>query len=285
MDHARKEALAAAGFADGPLYAAARPDYPRAALEYFAGELRLGPSTRALDLGAGTGIFSRQVLPFVGRLTAVDPSASMRQTMRSATPDVEILEGRDVAIPLANRSVDVVFVAQAFHWFDATRALVEIHRVLTPGGGLGLIWNERDESVDWVGELGRAMRWTTDRPYQVGTDFAAVVVAGPFTGVRRATFAHSQTLSRDGLCRRVRSTSYIAALDERDREALMTRVAAVVERLAEPIVLPYVTDVYCATAIPGSPPSAGEPLTATPDGAVARGPAPSRTARRRASSE
>ncbi len=39
------------------------------------------------------------------------------------------------ALPLANRSVDAVTVAQAFHWFDARRALAEIARVLRPGAG------------------------------------------------------------------------------------------------------------------------------------------------------
>ncbi len=51
------------------------------------------------------------------------------------------------ALPLANRSVDAVTVAQAFHWFDARRALAEIARVLRPGGAA--LVDERDES--WTG--------------------------------------------------------------------------------------------------------------------------------------
>jgi SAM-dependent methyltransferase len=239
---------AAKGFNDGERYNAARPNYPNEALEYFAATLGLNQSTRALDLGAGTGIFTRQLLPFVGRITAVDPSQSMRASLQASGADVDVVEGSDVAIPLGDASVDVTFVAQAFHWFDAPRALDEIHRVLVPSGGLGLIWNERDESVAWVAELSRAMLWDLKQPYKVGTDFAQVVADGPFVDVERVKFRHSQTLSREGLYQRVMTTSYISALDEEPLEALMKNVAVVVEHLPEPIVLPYVTDVYTAKA-------------------------------------
>ena len=150
MDAPRNDELAVRGFANGLLYNSARPDYPIEAVEYLVATLHLDTSSRVLDLGAGTGIFSRQILAHVGRLTAVDPSASMRESFRAATPGVEILDGSDVSIPLGDASVDAVFVAQAFHWFDAPEALLEIRRVLRPDGGLGLVWNERDESVPWI---------------------------------------------------------------------------------------------------------------------------------------
>jgi ubiquinone/menaquinone biosynthesis C-methylase UbiE len=244
----RLNSLAAKGFNDGERYNAARPSYPIAALEYFVAKFDLGPSVRALDLGAGTGIFTRQILPYVGRVTAVDPSSSMRAALEASGADVNVVEGSDVAIPLGDDSVDVAFVAQAFHWFDAPRALEEIHRVLVPGGGLGLIWNERDESVEWVAELSRAMLWDVKQPYKVGTDFSQLVKDGPFDDVERVKFQHSQTLTRQGLYQRVMTTSYISAMEAAPRVALMRRVAVVVEQLPEPIVLPYVTDVYSARA-------------------------------------
>ena len=65
------------------------------------------------------------------------------------------LHGRSILLPDA--SVDAVTVGQAFHWFRGREALAEIHRVLRPGGRLGLIWNFRDETVPWVAELTRIM--------------------------------------------------------------------------------------------------------------------------------
>lgn len=243
-----KKKLAATGFNDGASYNSARPSYPDEAIEYFVETLGLDGHSRVLDLGAGTGIFSRQLIPHVGQLIAVDPSASMRGAFRASTPDVEVLDGSDVDIPIDTASVDAVFVAQAFHWFDAPLALVEIHRVLRPSGGLGLIWNERDESVEWVHELTRAMQWDTRAPYLVGTDHSVVVAQGPFVDVQRVNFRTSQTLTHEGLTQRVLTTSYIAAMGEEERRSTMNVVATVIDQLPDPVELPYVTDVYSARA-------------------------------------
>jgi ubiquinone/menaquinone biosynthesis C-methylase UbiE len=248
VSDSERSLLGRTGFRDGSLYDAARPSYPDEAITYFSEALGLDQSMHVLDLGAGSGIFSRQIRPFVGRVTAVDPSASMRESFRSANDDVEILEGSDVSIPIGDESVDVVFVAQAFHWFDAPRALREIHRVLIPQGALGLIWNERDESVEWVLELSRAMQWDTRQPYEVGMDFTDMISAGPFTGVERAFFEHTQILSREGLLGRVLTTSYISTMDQEERDHLMASVRRVADQLDEPIVLPYVTTTYIAQA-------------------------------------
>ena len=246
---ARTKYLGDRGFANGSLYDAVRPDYPEAAIAELVGALGLDGSTRALDLGAGTGIFSRQLRPFVGSLVAVEPSASMRETLCQTTEDVEVLDGRDDAIPLADGSVDVVVVAQAFHWFDAPRALAEIRRVLVPGGGLALIWNERDESVDWMAALTRAMRWDAHRPYSSNIDFASVVASGPFGGVQHFQFPHRQWLTADQVYRRVLTTSYISIMADAEQRALLGDVRRVVERLEEPIDFVYLTDLYVARAV------------------------------------
>jgi hypothetical protein len=114
---------------------------------------------------------------------------------------------------------------------------------------IGLIWNERDESVDWVKALSHAMQWDTRMPYEVGTDFSDVIAAGPFGDVERVTFVHSQSLTRDGLRQRVMSTSYVSAMEEENLELLMSAVDEVIDQLAEPIVLPYVTTAYSARAV------------------------------------
>jgi len=248
MSDAEHSNLGKMGFGNGALYDAARPDYPDDAIDYFAAAFGLNQSMHVLDLGAGSGIFSRQVRPFVGRVTAVEPSASMRDSFRTAQADMEILDGSDVSIPLDDDSFDAVFVAQAFHWFDAPRALEEIHRVLVPHGSLGLIWNERDETVDWVSDLSRAMQWDTRQPYEVGKDFTGVISAGPFTSVERILFKHSQLLSREGLLQRVLTTSYISTMEQDERNRLVASVRGVSDQLAEPILLPYVTTVYTARA-------------------------------------
>ena len=210
--------------------------------------LGVSSSSRVLDLGAGSGILTRQLRPLVGALTAVEPAPGMRDTFRASTPDVEILDGRDTAIPLASDSLDAIFVAQAFHWFDPEPALVEMHRVLVAGGGLALLWNERDETVAWVRDLGAAMRWPEFQPYQVGRDFRADVRAGPFDRVARARFDHVQTLTHAQLIDRVLTTSYIAVMEPDERAVVLEDVRRVIAPLPEMLDLPYVTDTYSAFA-------------------------------------
>jgi SAM-dependent methyltransferase len=218
-------------------------------VRFLVAELGIDSDAHVVDLGAGTGIFTDQLLAFGPRITAIEPTPGMRAVLERRLPTVTVLDGRDDSIPLENGSADCVVVAQAFHWFDAPVALEEIHRVLVDGGGLGLVWNERDESVDWVAALGRAMQWPEHQPYEVGTDFAPVIASGPFVNVQRRKFAHSQVLDHHGLVQRVLTTSYIAVMGDDERRALMDNVASVIRELPDPVALPYVTDAYRATAM------------------------------------
>jgi SAM-dependent methyltransferase len=238
--------VAAAGFGRAAdIYERGRPSYPADAVALLAAELGIGPGRAVLDLAAGTGKLTRLLAALRPQLVAVEPSEAMRTEFAAVLPDVPVHEGTAEKIPLADAAVDAVVVAQAFHWFDAPRAFEEIARVLRPEGGLGLIWNERDESVPWVAELSRVIHWDVRRPYVVGTDFRAVIdESGRFTPARRERFRFEHELDRDGLCERVASTSYIAAMDPTERDVVLDAVRDHVAEFPERFVLPYVTDVF-----------------------------------------
>ena len=117
-----------------------------------------------LDLGAGTGKLTRVLAARYAHVIAVEPLDGMRGILERVVPDVEALPGSAERIPLDDASVDAVFAAQAFHWFDHDRAIPEIARVLRPGGVLALVWNGPDESrpnplpaeyLDYLDELRR----------------------------------------------------------------------------------------------------------------------------------
>jgi SAM-dependent methyltransferase len=238
--------VAAAGFGRAAdAYERSRPSYPADAVSLLAVELGIAPGATVLDLAAGTGKLTRLLADLGADLVAVEPSAAMRTEFTAVLPTVPIHEGTAEAIPLGDATVDAVVVAQAFHWFDATRALSEIARVLRRGGGLGLIWNERDESVPWVAELSHVMQWDVRMPYVVGTDFRAVLDAsGRFTPAQRARFTFEQVLDRDGLCERVSTTSFIAAMKRGERERVLDAVRELVADFPERFALPYVTEVF-----------------------------------------
>ena len=238
--------VAAAGFGRAAdVYERSRPSYPPDAVALLARELGIGAGRTVLDLAAGTGKLTRLLAELGPQLIAVEPSEAMRAEFARVLPDVAVHEGTAETIPLTDASVDAAVVAQAFHWFDAPRALEEIARVLRPQGGLALIWNERDETVPWVAELSRVILWDVRRPYVVGTDFRAVLDAsGRFTPCQRERFRFEQDLDRDGLCERVASTSYIAAMEPARRDVLLGKVRDHVADFPERFVLPYVTDLF-----------------------------------------
>lgn len=239
---------AASGFGTPDLAAAyerARPGYPAAAIDLLVERFGIGPGTTVVDLAAGTGKLTRQLVPTGATVVAVEPLASMREQLVALVPGVEALDGTAEAIPLGEGSVDVVTVGQAFHWFRADAALAELARVLRPGGGLALLWNERDETVPWVAEMTRITQWDRRMPYDPRTDWAALVAASDeFTPLEHAQLRHEQTVDADGLVARALSSSYLAVAPAEEQAGIAAALRSLVAGFESPFPLPYVTDVF-----------------------------------------
>ncbi|HEX4212097.1 MAG TPA: class I SAM-dependent methyltransferase, partial [Candidatus Dormibacteraeota bacterium] len=157
------------------IYRRGRPSYPTEALDWLVPE----GSPRVLDLGAGTGKLTEQLVARGLDVVAVEPSDGMREEFAKALPGVPILAGAGESIPLDDASVDAVLVAQAWHWVDPERAVPEVARVLRPGGRLGLIWNVRDEREAWLADLGRIIHVEGDQDMHTN-DAVAGPPFGPF---------------------------------------------------------------------------------------------------------
>jgi SAM-dependent methyltransferase len=243
---------AARGFARAPdEYERGRPSYTEEAITWLAEALGLRRGTRVLDLAAGTGKLTRALVATGAGLVAVEPVDEMRAKIDGALPAVEVLRGTAEAIPLSDASVDAVTVGQAFHWFRADEALAEIHRVIRPGGRLGLVWNGRDDSTPWVAALTEIVE-----PYRGNAPayrreawreaFERTTLFGPLEH-RRFRLEHE--LDREGIVARVTSVSFIAALPDDERKRIAERVRELLAsdpavRGRERVVLPYRTDVF-----------------------------------------
>ncbi len=237
------------------VYERGRPSYPSDAVGWLVDGLAIGPGRDVVDLAAGTGKLTRLLVATGAAVTAVDPSPAMRAEFAAALPDVPIVDGTAEALPLADGSVDAVTVAQAFHWFDVAAATNELARVIRPGGGFGMIWNERDASVDWLRELNAIFGWDRREEYGVPrnierdwpAEFAAA--AHPrFRDLERFDTSYRQPVDADTLVLRVLSTSYLASATPARQHEVATAVRELVAAFPAEFELPYVTHAYRTVA-------------------------------------
>ena len=228
------------GVAD--VYERARPGYPDEAVAW----LLPAPPADVVDVGAGTGKLTRQLVAAGHRVVAVDPLAEMLAQLRAAVPGVRALTGTAEALPLPDGSADAVVAAQAFHWFYPERALPELARVLRRGGRLALVWNSRDEGNPWIGRLSAEIG---SEPVEPGAVAATIDTSGLFGGVEHATFAFEQRIDRETLLALVSSRSYCATLPAGERAAVLARVGHLFDDVAAgapDVAVPYVTHAFRA---------------------------------------
>ena len=144
------------------------------------------------------------------QVIAIEPNAEMRAaaaahsgvTWRAVTAE---------ATGLPEASVDLVLVAQAFHWFRQRAAIAEFHRVLRPRGRLALLWNHRDDTDPFTrGYIEAIHAVDGEHPAERRhIDPGVIEGAGLFTVPTLTTFPHAQELDREGVIGRATSASYV----------------------------------------------------------------------------
>ena len=243
---------AATGFADGAdIYASSRPAYPGEALDWLRDRMGIGAASRVVEVGAGTGLFTRLILETGARVLAVDPVAEMLAHLAATVPGVATAIATAETLPVAAESVDAVICATAFHWFATSPVLAEFHRVLRPGGTLGLIWNVRDTEVPWVRRLSEITdRYQDDAPRQKSQAWRDVFPAPGFSPLHETAmrYDHAGT-AEEVIIGRTLSTSFIAALPDDRRATLVDEIRAMIAATPEltgkhKVHFPYVTRAY-----------------------------------------
>ncbi len=208
-------------------YERSRPSYPPEAVAWLRQHLGIRPGAVVADLAAGTGKLTRLLVPSGVRVIAVEPVRAMRHVMRQLLPDVSLIAGTAEAIPLTASSLDAVCVAQAFHWFESDRAFAELARVLRQGGRVGIMWNTRDRSVDWVDRVWAIMDEVEEgAPWRDRASWRASVFGEPpqFGPPQTATFHHEHVTTPRGVVDRIRSVSHVAALEPDEQESVLAEV-------------------------------------------------------------
>jgi ubiquinone/menaquinone biosynthesis C-methylase UbiE len=242
-------------------YDRGRPTYPREAAVWLTSDQPL----RVLELGAGTGKLTEQLVALGHDVHATDPDPQMLALLEKKLPDVRVSQAPAEDIPSGDASYDVVVCGQAFHWFDLERALPEIARVLRPRGRLSLVWNQRDERIPWVKRLG-AIIGTQD---QLNHPAEALASASLFGDVEEASFKFWQVIDRNSIRDLVRSRSNVAVLGAAAQEAKMAEVLAFYDdfgRGMDGMQLPYAASCFRAQVLDRVTPTFTDRQPATEDG-------------------
>jgi ubiquinone/menaquinone biosynthesis C-methylase UbiE len=203
-------------------YHRVRPPYSQALLDRAQAALGLDAGAGVLDLAAGTGRLTSELVRRFAHVIAVEPS----DEMRALIADGDVRAGSAESIPLRAAAVDAVFVGEAFHWFDARAAIVEIERVLRPRGGLAIIsvhwWETEPTLPDAALEL-------LSEPYlrfsaQRGPRWDDAFAGSPFEPLQYERLEEDVVVDPDELLELYSTTSSLAALPHDERHALFRQV-------------------------------------------------------------
>ena len=199
-------------------YVKYRPEYPAAIFAYLEENIGLTAQTMVADVGAGTGIFTRQLTGYGCKVFAVEPNDGMREEMEAAAgsePNFLSVAAPAEQTSLPDNSVDVVTAAHAYHWFDRDKARIEFQRILRPGGHIALIWNVQNFELSFMKKQEKIIRQyavdyentshKTNSKAERDADLEAFFSPGK---IQRAEFEYHQIFDYEGLKGRALSSSY-----------------------------------------------------------------------------
>ena len=216
------------GFEDAATYDLGRPLYGPAVAATLMEELELSSGAPVLELGPGTGQLSRALIGAGLDLKAVEPLVSMRELLAQAIGPERVHAGVAEEIPLPAESVEAVFAADSFHWFEPRRALPELLRVLRAGGGVAILM-----SVPTIWNQPAISREITPLVAAARGDHPAFIEGGPaapledddaFGPVRESSVTAERSTDREGLLAYVATISWVATMPEEARARLLESV-------------------------------------------------------------
>jgi SAM-dependent methyltransferase len=221
-------------------YVRYRPDYPPALLDWLQHEQGVDVGWLVADIGAGTGISSKMFLDAGYRVTAVEPNASMRAAAEQwlhEYDDFRAVDGSADVTGLDDANIDLVTVAQAFHWFDEETTRREFARILRPAGLAAIWWNSRRLTGTRFLEGYEALL------QKFGTDYTSVAERYADDAHMRvwfgdgyrgsASFEHGQWLDFEALRGRLMSSSYAPKAGHPQHETMLQALRELFDACAE----------------------------------------------------
>jgi len=197
------------------VYRSARPGYPEELSKELQSLCSISENTRIADLGSGTGIFSKLLLDLGAEVIGIEPNSDMRLVAERDFAAIERFRSVDGSAEITNLprdSVDMVAAAQAFHWFDIDRTILEIKRITKSEPVVALVWNQRDTSDAFQSAYDEKLRSIIpEYEHVVHTRIVERQIETLFLpesfGYRE--WGHSQVFDLEGFQNRMTSSSYV----------------------------------------------------------------------------
>ncbi len=239
----------------GDVYAKARPAYPASLFAHLSERGIIQADRTAADIGSGTGIFTLQLAPFVAKVYAVEPNADMRtkaETAFTSCGNITSIGASAEQTTLAEHSIDVITVAQAFHWFDRAAFRTECRRILKTDGKVLLIWNDRDTDSPIIRDNFVVNKRFCPRfcGSSNGISFDKTSFADFFAKIPEVIeFDNSLIYDRDAFVMRNLSSSYAPVQGDAHYDRYVQAIHDVFDKHSKDgtVVYPYITRCYLGT--------------------------------------
>lgn len=225
------------------LYDRVRPRYPRSLVEELARAAGLGPGSRVLEIGPGTGQLTVPLAGFGCRLTAVElgpalAAVALRRLREFPSADVVVADFERWDVP--REAFDLVVSATAFHWLDPARRVSRVADALRPGGLFALVTTHHAAggTLDFFARAQRCYeRWDPDTPPDLRLRDAADIATDTGELEREPRFSnltvhrHTQdlTYTADEYLDVLLTYSNHRALDATARRGLLTCIRQLIE--------------------------------------------------------
>ena len=239
-------------------YVRYRPSYPAALIESLASRANLNQESVIADIGAGTGILTKMLLPLAGHVHAVEPNEDMRAAAErdlSNQAGFQSINGTAETTTLPSGSVDLITAGQAFHWFDIPKARAEFTRILKPEGLVALIWNERlADTTPFLVAYDTLLKTDSidyDQVNHSRIDHAAIERFFSPGSFEEVTFTNEQRFDYGGLTGRALSSSYVPNQDHPRHTQFFEKLKQIFDTHADhgEIALEYITRLYLGRLI------------------------------------
>src|SRR5487761_355900 len=196
-------------------YSRYRPTYPNQFLDVLKKEANFDSNKIVADIGSGTGILSKLFLENGNRVFGVEPNEDMRSVAESNLGHFQrfaSIKGTAENTTLEDRSVDLISIAQALHWFDSKRSWKEFSRIIKRGGYLCILYNDR--KTDDASGIMQRYEEIIDKHARNKPNLERVeddILSKFFSGwsFKKFSIPNKQGLGFEGLVGRVCSASYM----------------------------------------------------------------------------